>query len=143
MLVGINLSGASSDDVPQDWGDKQRAIAIVAEVIEKYGLEAPILEQYRSPMTDAEIAEGYGSAIPAQQASVNATSMGPNGQWFNVMMFDSSKDVDGRLAERGFGADNITLYYGANALLPEADRAEFVQRLKSFEGFALPEPIED
>ena len=143
MLYGINLPEFASTGTVTEWAEKERVLEIAGDVLAKYRFDSPELDQARWPMPAANAIDSYGSVDPAEQVLVSTTALGPAGQWFNVTILDSSKDPNGIFAEKGFGPDSITLFYGANALLREEDRTTFQKRLEPYEGYALPEPLED
>lgn len=143
MLYGINLPEAVSEQTVTGWDRKQRVLEIASTVLAKYDFGPLVLDQERVPTPSEEAVYAYGSTDPAEQAIVATTADGPSGQWFTVTITDSAKDRTGRFAENGWTLDSVSLFYGANALLPEDDRAAFEARAEPFSSFALPEPLED
>lgn len=143
MLTTINGPTAESTSVPATWADKQRVIAIIGEVTAEYGFAAPILDQQLDAhSSDADRIRDLGGATPETQVIVAGTALGPVGQWLSFVFVDGTKDVDGRFSEEGWNLNTIGLSYGANALLPEADREEFERRLEPFLGLTPPPPLE-
>jgi hypothetical protein len=142
MLYGINLPEAASEQTVSGWDRKERVLEIASTVLAKYDFGPLVLDQERVPTTGEEAVYAYGSTDPAEQAVVATTADGTSGQWFNVTITDSMNDPTGRFDENGWTLDSISLFYGANALLPAADRAAFEERARQFSSFALPEPLE-
>jgi hypothetical protein len=150
MLSTINSQGSVTTDVPRSWQQKQRLLAVVAEVAAGYGFSAPVLDTAGySGWTDQQLIRDLGGTTPQTQAIVGGTLLGPTGQWLFFSFLDMSKDLDGSITERlapsdgnGGPINSFSLGYGANALLPEGDDAEFERRMQPFEGLTPPEPLE-
>lgn len=148
MLSTLNINSRQSTSVPPSWGEKERVLAIIAEVAARHGYGELTLDHDRGDMTDAELAEAFGSAIPAESVTVAGSLEGQTGQWLWFTITDLSLDEDGRFTEQAEGSkeygwqpSSISFLYGANALLPEADRAEFERRLEPYAGLTRPEPL--
>lgn len=150
MLTLINAPSSVSTTGPTSWTDKQRATEIIAEVTARHGYSAPVLGG-GGPQnaTDEDLVRDFGGTTPETQVIVSGNVAGPTGQWLSFAFMDLTKDVDGRFAERlGSAVDSttgpswITLSYGANGLLPEADREEFERRLEPFAELTQPPPLE-
>ncbi|MEV7692721.1 hypothetical protein AB0N73_05265 [Microbacterium sp. NPDC089189] len=148
MLSTLNINSRQSTTVPATWGEKERVLAIIAEVAARHGYGELTLDHDRGDMTDAELAEAFGSAIPAESVTVAGSLDGESGQWLWFTITDLSLDRDGRFTEQAEGSEEygwqpnaISFLYGANALLPEADRAEFERRLEPYAGLTRPEPL--
>ena len=146
MLATINSPASQTTTVPTGWADKQRIIEILGEVADRHGYSAPVLDHEREYVTEADRRRDFGGGSPAEQVFVSGIIEGPVGQWVMFSLQDPTKDVDGRFEERLSIGDwqraSVTLSYGANALLPAADRAEFERRLQPFLGLEPPEPYE-
>lgn len=147
MLVTVNGPSSQSTTVPTAWADKQRALEIIGDVIAGYGFEVPRFDQEVHPVPEDEAIRDLGGATLETQAILPGMAEGPSGQWLMFSFQDLSKDTDGRIRERletptdaGWQSDTITLMYGANGLLPEKDREEFLERLAPFDGLTRPEP---
>lgn len=145
MLTNINAPSWQSTTVPESWADKRRAVEIIAEVTARYGYSAPTIadeETLGGP-------DGSSGATPESRIMVSGMVLGPVGQWLSFAFQDFSQDPDGRFAEKreatiedGLEPNSIILGYGANGLLPEADRQEFERRLEPFVGLTPPPPLE-
>ena len=145
LLRTVNLPTQQTTSVPEAWSDKQEAVAIIGEVAARHGWSEPVLDDDRWPQSEADRVRSTGGASYERQVVVTGGVEGPHGQWLAFGFQDLSKDVDGRftedfrlLAEQGWEPDSLTLSYGANALLPEADRAEFERRAAPFAGQEVP-----
>lgn len=146
MLQLINAPTAQTTSVPRTWAEKQRAIAIIGEVTARYGFGAPSLDQDRWPQTAEDRIRDYGGATPETQVLVSGVVEGPTGQWLFFSFQDLAQDRTGRFteqaeqsAEHGWQPESLSFAYGANGLLPAADRAEFAQRMQAFAGYPQPE----
>jgi hypothetical protein len=125
-------------------------LEIIAEVAARHGYGSLTLDHDASYMTDADLVEAYGAATPEQSVIVSGSLEAETGQWLWFTISDLSLDHDGRFTaqaedskEYGWQPGSISFLYGANALLPAADRADFVRRLAPFSGLPHPEPLED
>ncbi len=146
LLRVINAPGAQTTSVPRTWAEKERAIAIIGEVTARYGFGAPSLDQDRWPQTAEDRIRDYGGATPETQVLVSGVVEGPTGQWLFFSFQDLAQDRTGRFTEQaeqsvayGWQPESISFAYGANGLLPAADRAEFAQRMQAFGGYPQPE----
>ncbi|WP_395639667.1 hypothetical protein [Pseudolysinimonas sp.] len=147
MLYVVNAPTSQTTTVPRAWADKERAIAIIGEVAARYGFGEPTLDPYGSEESTEDRIRDLGGATPAEQVVVSGMVPGPAGQWLWFSFQDLANDTTGRFteqadqsAEHGWERESISLGYGANGLLPEEDRAEFIERLAPFAGYAQPEP---
>lgn len=151
LLRVVNLPTQQTTSVPEAWADKQEVIAVLGEVAARHGWSEPVLDEDRWPQPREERIEALGGATYPEQVLVTGTIEGPTGQWLSFSFTDLSKDdAEGTFAERDRGAteagwepNSLTLSYGANGLLPEADRAEFERRAVPFAGQAVPPAQED
>ena len=150
LLTLINAPTSQSTSIPTSWSDKQQVIEIMGEVAATYGFGVPVLDHERdASLTDEDRIEQFGGATPDTQILTSGVIEGPTGQWLFFTLMDLSLDADGQFAERvapsvgsGWQRNTITLSYGANALLPEGNRAEFERRAQPFIGVPPPEPLE-
>ena len=146
LLRVVNLPTQQTTSVPEAWADKQEVIAVLGEVAARHGWSEPVLDEDRWPQEREARIEALGGATHPEQVLVTGMIEGPTGQWLSFGFTDLSKDdAEGTFAERGRGATeagwepcSLTLSYGANGLLPEADRAEFERRAAPFAGHAEP-----
>lgn len=149
MLSTLNINSRQSTTVPTTWAEKETALAIIAEVAGRYGYDDLTLDHDADWMSDAELVEAYGATTPEQSVTVSGWLEGQTGQWLWFTITDLTLDHDGRFAaqaeettEYGWQPNSISFLYGANGLLPEADRAEFERRLAHYAGLPRPEPLE-
>lgn len=148
MLNTLNVSGRQSTTVPTNWAEKQRVLEIVTEVAARHGYSDLTLDHDAGYLSAEDLVESYGSADPAEMVVLAATLQGPTGQWLMFTLQDLSLDRDGRFTkqaeeseEYGSLPNSMSLLYGANGLLPDADRAEFERRLAPYIGLDRPEPL--
>ena len=148
LLTVVNALPSQSTSVPRDWADKQRALEIVGTVIARYGYSAPVIDTL-DWWTDEQRMSDLGGLTPETQVIVSGMAQGPAGQWLSFTFQDLSKDATGRFKERlappsgsGWQLDTVSLSYGANGLLRDADRDEFTERLEPFAGLTPPAPLE-
>ena len=148
MLHLVNTPTAQTSSVPRTWAQKERAIAIIGEITARYGFDAPVLDHERWPQSEEDSIISYGGATPETQVLVSGIVEGPAGQWMFFQFQDLSNDRTGEFTKRaeesekfGWEPNSISVMYGANGLLPAADRAEFLTRLAPFLGYAQPEPL--
>ncbi|MFC0678552.1 hypothetical protein ACFFGH_11950 [Lysobacter korlensis] len=149
MLTTVNGPTSQTIGVPTDWSDKERMLEIIARIAADYGFSAPTLDADSWDWTEEDRIRDLGGATPEEQVIVAGSMMGPTGQWMFFTFQDLSKDVDGRFerdlapsTEHGWQLNTFSFGFGANALLPEGDEAEFERRLAPFEGLEPPEPVE-
>ncbi len=149
MLSTLNIDGRQSTSVPTTWAEKERVMELVTEVAAEYGYRDLTLDHDADYMSDAELVQAYGATSPEESVTVSGSLQGEAGQWLWFTITDLSLDHDGRFTEQaqeseqyGWQPNTISLFYGANALLPESDRAEFERRLAPFIGLSHPEPLE-
>lgn len=146
LLRTVNLPTEQTTSVPREWSEKQEAIAVIGEVAARHGWGEPVLDEDRSPQEREDRVESLGGATYAEQVLVGGMVEGPHGQWLAFAFTDLSKDdAEGTFAERyatpeeaGWEPESLTLSYGANGLLPEADQAEFERRAAPFAGQEAP-----
>jgi hypothetical protein len=144
MLRVLNVEGRPSTSVPATWTEKERMLAVIADVASRRGYTDMSFDHEAGYMTEAEVIETYGASTPEEMVLVAGTLQGPTGQWLMFSMRDLSLDGDGRFAEQfedGGPNSSISFVYGANGLLPSADRAEFERRLEPYVGLERPEPL--
>lgn len=144
MLRVLNVSGRPSTSVPATWTEKERMLAVIADVAAGYGYTDMSFDHDAGYMTEEEVVEAYGGATPEEMVLLMGTLQGQTGQWLMLSMHDLSLDHEGRFAEQfenGGPDGSISLLYGANGLLPSADRAEFERRLEPYIGLERPEPL--
>lgn len=148
MLRTLNVPGRQSTTVPTTWPEKERVLEIIVEVAGRHGYTDLTLDHETGDMSDEDLVESFGSADPEKMVTLSGMLQGSNGQWLSFGLQDLSLDVDGRFVEQSKGSEeygvlsnSISLMYGANALLPNADRAEFEQRLAPYVGLERPEPL--
>ncbi|WP_435748529.1 hypothetical protein [Microbacterium sp. PMB16] len=149
MLRVLNVQSRLSTSVPATWDEKERMLAVIADVAANHGYADLSFDYEAGYMTEADIVESYGGATPEEMVLVSGMLQGPTGQWIMFSMQDLSLDHDGRFAEQfesseehGWLGNSISFTYGANGLLPAADRAEFERRLEPYAGLERPEPLE-
>jgi hypothetical protein len=149
LLRVLNVPSRQSTAVPTTWGEKQAAIAIIGEVAARYGYGEVRLDHDAAWLTPDEAEDAYGGSTPETSVVVSGMLSGPTGQWLSFSMQDLSLDRTGRFtdqfdgsADYGWLPNSISLLYGANGLLADADRAAFEQRLEPYRGLARPEPRE-
>lgn len=144
MLRVLNVSGRPSTTVPATWTEKERMLAVIADIAAGYGYTDMSFDHDAGYMTEEEVVESYGASTPEEMVLLSGMVQGPTGQWFMFSMHDLSLDHEGRFAEQvenGPQGGSIALFYGANGLLPSADRAEFERRLEPYIGLERPEPL--
>jgi hypothetical protein len=149
MLRTLNVQGRQSTSVPATWTEKDRALEIIASVAARRGFTEFTLDHDSEHMTAADLKESFGGVTPEESVIVSGMLEGPKGQWLMFTMQDLSLDADGRFteqaeasAEYGSLPNSISVMYGANGLLPGADRAEFERRLAPYVGLDRPTPLE-
>lgn len=132
--------------MPEAWAGKQKAMDVIGEISGTYGYESPILDT--DSWSEADVVAERGSLDPADWAMVGGMVQGPDGQWLSFAFADYSKDLTGRCAKEfsddsGGGAQSaLFLSYGANGLLPAANRDLYKEALAPFIGLERPEPLE-
>lgn len=144
MLRVLNVAGRPSTSVPATWDEKERMLAVIVDVAAGYGYTDLSFDHEAGHMTEDDIVESYGAATPEEMVLLMGMLQGPTGQWIMFSMHDLSLDHDGRFAEQfedGGPDSSISIVYGANGLLPRADRAEFERRLEPYIGLDRPEPL--
>lgn len=145
ILKALNSPTSNSFGTPKLWAEKQRVIAIIAQVTERYHFSAPVLEKNPRLESPKDIRLERGGLTPQTQVYVFGSVSGPAGQWLSFGFSDLSKDGTGRLAAEaqaaGWQTNTISLQFGANALLPNRDRAKFISALKPFAGVERPPAI--
>lgn len=146
MLSTLNIDGRQSTSVPTTWAEKERVMELVAD---EYGYGDIVLDHDSDYMSDADLVQAYGATTPEESVTVSGSLQGEAGQWLWFTITDLSLDHDGRFTKQaeqseqyGFEPNTLSLFYGANALLSESDRAEFERRLAPFIGLPHPEPLE-
>lgn len=149
MLSTLNVQGRQSTGVPATWAEKERMLQIIERVAARRGFTEVMLDHDSEYMTAADLVESFGAVTPEESVIVSGTIEGPHGQWLMFTVQDLSLDQDGRFteqagasAENGSLSNSVAFMYGANGLLPDADRAEFERRLAPFVGLTRPEPLE-
>lgn len=149
MLSTLNINSRQSTTVPTTWAEKERVLAIIAEVAVRYGYDGLTLDHDADWMSDAELVEAYGATTPEESVTVSGWLKGTTGQWLWFTITDLTLDHDGRFSaeaeetnQYGWQPSSISLLYGANGLLSEGDQAEFERRLAPYAGLARPEPLE-
>ncbi|MFL4474794.1 hypothetical protein ACIPVK_12415 [Paeniglutamicibacter sp. MACA_103] len=147
LLTAISGPRAESTTVPEDWNDKMLVIRIIADVSKKYGYAGPEGVGF-DPVAEGEPEAGPGPTTPEEQVMINGEVRGPAGQWLAFTLRDFSKDQDGYHAARAIEASGpdaarscIELRYGADGLLPENHREEYIRRLEPFLGLVPPPPV--
>lgn len=148
LLTAVNAPPSQSTSVPRAWADKQRALEIIGTVVARHGYSAPTIDTF-DQWTDEQRVSDRGGSTPEAQVIVSGMAPGPAGQWLSFTFQDLSKDTTGRFKERltnpsepGRQLDTLSLSYGANGLLKDADREEFKKRLEPFAGLMPPVPLE-
>lgn len=138
-----------STSVPHSWEDKQRLLKEFGAVLAEHGFTGPEFEHDDPRLTDAERMKAYGGLRPADQVWTAGMFSGPAGQWVSFGFQDLSKDATGSFTrewEEYSGPnrprEGFDFSYGAPALLPAADRVEFLERLAPFTGIPQPEAQE-
>jgi hypothetical protein len=139
LYITYNSPTSESTTVPSGDTAWKRAIEIASAVTEAHGLGKLRLENL-----DPDMAEQYGSADVSDHWQW-ATSTYRNAQWVGVTLSDVDRDPTGKAekemagsVEYGWNPRSINIYYGVTTIRA-ADRAEFIERLKPFEGLARPE----
>lgn len=148
MLYVVNDPVLQSTSVPHDWAAKQRALDIIMVTAARHGFTALSFDFDREHWASPEDRiRDFGGATPDAMVELTGWIEGPHGQWLAFGIRDLRNDTDGRFAEdlrpaleHGWQPESIHVQYGANALLAEADRAEFERRLAPFAGYEQPEP---
>lgn len=147
LLSVINDPVLQSTSVPRDWTGKQHALDLITEVAARHGFTELRFDHEEPTLSAAERLEYFGGATPDAMVELTGWIAGPHGQWLAFGIRDLRNDSDGRFAERlhsalehGWQPESVHVQYGANALLAEADRAEFERRLAPFTGYEQPEP---
>ena len=126
--------------------DRKRAImSVVDEVLIERGMwELYALNQPGSGISDDMVAKLYGSAdVERQHTWEYYSDTYPEPLRFYVTAYDLSKDATGDLRtqrealakQTGEPIEGVQLMVLARKVLPEADRAEFEQRLQEYPGF--------
>ena len=148
LLTVVNARPSQSTSVPRDWADKQRALEIVGTVIARHGYSAPVIDTF-DRWTDEQHMRDLGGLTPETQVIVSGMAQGLAGQWLSFTFQDLSKDTAGQFDERltqpsgsGWQLNTISLSYGANGLLRDADREEFTERLGPFASLTPPAPLD-
>ncbi|CAI3800406.1 hypothetical protein NKCBBBOE_02578 [Pseudarthrobacter sp. MM222] len=148
LLTAVNAPPSQSTSVPRAWADKQRALEIIGTVIARHGYSAPAIDTF-DQWTDEQRVSDLGGSTPKAQVIVSGMAQGPAGQWLSFTFQDLSKDITGRFKERlahpsrpDSQLDTLSLSYGANGLLRDADREKFKERLVPFAGLTPPAPLE-
>ena len=137
LLVVLNSPYSQTTTVPAGWPAQQRAIDIIAEVAERHGYGAPILD-FDRPWFDADEAATSGGDRPETAALVPGVLEGPHGQWLSFSIEDPSRGEPGMVDADV--APGIWIMWGAT-LLPASARDEFAARLDAFDGLARPAPF--
>lgn len=129
----------------QDNTRKRQIMAVIDDVLAERGMYTlyPLNEADAGISADM-IAKLYGSAEPERQHTWEYyTSTYPDPLRFYALALDLSKDPTGDFrtereairAQTGEPLEGIQLVVIARQVLPEADRAEFEQRLRDYPGF--------
>lgn len=149
MLSMYYASSWQSTSVPHGWEDKQRLLKEFGAVLADRGFTGPYFDHDDPDLTEADRLIWYGGPHPEDQVSVSGSFSGPAGQWVFFGFQDLSKDVSGsftkeweEFAETRGPRESFEFSYGAPALLPVADRFEFMERLEPFAGLREPEARE-
>ncbi|GAA1879344.1 hypothetical protein GCM10009715_27450 [Paeniglutamicibacter psychrophenolicus] len=146
LLTTVNAPEHQSTSVPEAWAGKQKAMAVIGEISGKYGYQSPILDT--DSWSEADLVAERGSLDPGDWVMVGGMVQGPKGQWLSFAFADYSKKPTGRSAKEvsddaGGGAQSaLFLSYGANGLLPAANRDIYKEALAPFIGLERPEPLE-
>jgi hypothetical protein len=148
MLRILNVQSRQATSVPATWEEKERALDIIEAVASRHGFTDFRLDHDAEWMTEEDAIHSHGALTPEESVIVSGGLTGPTGQWLWFTIQDMSLDHDGRFAEEfegpqeyGWLPNSISFTYGANGLLPAADRAEFERRLAPYVGLERPEPL--
>ena len=146
MLYEYTSSGWATNEPIQDYSRKLDVMAAINEVVLDHGLWD--LYSFNDPTNSgidpSMIAKLYGSDDPRTQTTWEYYSENyPDPLRFYANLYDLSNDRDGGfLAERqaqtartGEPLEGLQLVVVASAVLSEADRAEFEEKLQDYPGF--------
>jgi hypothetical protein len=143
LYVSFNSVSRESLAVPEDPRDWHRAVDIVSEVTESYGL-GKLEPGNLDPDLAEETAERLGSAELEEQWQWFSDAYGQS-QWVGLTLTDVQRDPTGEAAEEmkgsieyGWNPRSITISYGATTIRNE-DREQFLTALEPFEGLNRPE----
>jgi hypothetical protein len=141
LYVGFDSGMRQSTTVPDRPEDWHRAVEIISAVAESYGLGKVKIDNF-DPWSPELFAESFGTSDPDKQWNwQGSTTEGHQGGLY-VGFTDVSRDPSGEAAElsrRGVMSPQfIAISYGAT-VLRDANRQEFIERLRPFEGLKRPE----
>ncbi|WP_264670318.1 hypothetical protein [Arthrobacter sp. VKM Ac-2550] len=143
LYVSFNSVPRESLAVPEDPQDWQRAVDIVSEVTESYGLGKLELGNLEPALAE-ETAERLGSTELQHQWQWFGDAYGQS-QWVSLTLTDVERDPTGEAVEEmkgsieyGWNPRSITISYGATTVRNE-DREQFLAALEPFEGLDRPE----
>ncbi len=143
MLVRFYSTSWATAQPVNDYPRKVGIMNVIAEVARDHDMWGPYSLNDESSF-DAGIREKlYGSADPRTQHTWEWYALAePDPGWLYIVVFDLSQDRTGDLraareAQRsrtGEPLEGLQLVYYAPALLSEADRAEFIERMREYPG---------
>lgn len=145
MLIEYTSVGWATTDPIQDYSTKLDVMATIDSVVAEHGL--PPLYSFNgefSGIDPAMIAKLYGSEDPREQHTWEYTTDNyPDPMRFYANIFDLSNDPSGdflktreaQSARTGEPLEGLQMVVIASAVLSEADRAEYEQKLQEYPGF--------
>ncbi|MEX0159679.1 MULTISPECIES: hypothetical protein [unclassified Microbacterium] len=145
MLIEYTSVGWATTEPIQDYSLKLEVMATIDEVVAEHGL--PSLYSFNgeySGIDPSMIAKLYGSEDPREQHTWEYyTENYPDPMRFYANIFDLSNDPSGDFlktreaqnARTGEPLEGLQMVVIASAVLSEADRAEFEEKLQEYPGF--------
>ncbi len=145
MLIEYTSSGWATSEPIQDYSVKLEVMDVIDSVIAEHGMSYlySFNDQY-SGMDPSMIEKLYGSADPREQHTWEYYAENfPEPMRFYVNVFDLSNDPTGDFlaarqaqnARTGEPLEGLQMVVIASALLSDADRAEYEERLQEYPGF--------
>ncbi|MFJ2543606.1 hypothetical protein [Microbacterium sp. NPDC087589] len=145
MLIEYTSVGWATTEPIQDYSLKLEVMATIDDVVAEHGL--PSLYSFNgeySGIDPSMIAKLYGSEDPREQHTWEYyTENYPDPMRFYTNIFDLSNDPSGdflktreaQSARTGEPLEGLQMVVIASAVLSDADRAEFEQKLQEYPGF--------
>lgn len=146
MLVEFTSTGWATNEPIQDYNRKLEVMDVIDDVVLEHGLWD--LYAFNDPsisgIDPSMIAKLYGSDDPRTQTTwEHYTENYPDPLRFYANIYDLSNDADGgfltareaQSARTGEPLEGLQLVVIASAVLSEADRAEFEEKLQDYPGF--------
>jgi len=146
MLYEFTTAAWATNEPVQDYDRKLEVMRVVNEVVLDHGLWDlyAFNDPANSGIDPSMIAKLYGSDDPRTQTTWEYyTENYPDPLRFYANIYDLSNDVDGgfrtsreaQSARTGEPLEGLQLVVIASAVLSEADRAEFQEKLQDYPGF--------